>query len=520
MGGRPGLAEAFLGAALGLSEQLAAGDDVSALQTVLQSELGDALRAAGRPDEARNAYAAALAIAEEDGDRRAEAAALDHLLALADGQPEEVRARYQAARARLQQTGEANASDGAGFAVTLHDELITDCVFDTDLLVDVARAAKITPWTETPEPLSDDIRPMMPPCTRAYVDDEGAARFCLPLAEPVLERHPDCVVMRKTIREVAVSGAVGIIWRLVRAMDGARTVKELLAGLPADERKEAARVLAVLAACGVVDVSGRALGRFVHSATKKGVLLGGGLAGDEVLRLATDGNYRTYAHASHIALGEAVPERLRPFHAVTRMRRSRRHYAERALSREDFEALLHTACGVTGAMPWEGRDLKLRAYPSSGALYAVEIYPVVLRVDELEPGVYHYVPGENLLDAVVPGADAIVGASLPVERQMVSGAAAMICLVGQFRRHERKYGEGGYRMMVAEAGHISQNLVLAATALGLAARPFGGVFDGLMNRALNLDEDEEQFLLSVLVGHAGEAEGTGAQTGIREGKKP
>ncbi len=113
-------------------------------------------------------------------------------------------------------------------------------------------------------------------------------------------------------------------------------------------------------------------------------------------------------------------------------------------------------------------------------------------------------PRENVLDAVGPGPghDDVVAAALPVERQMVSGAATMICLVGRFRRHERKYGEGGYRMMVAEAGHISQNLVLAATALGLAARPFGGVFDGLMNRALRLDEAEEQFLLAVLVGHA------------------
>ena len=86
---------------------------------------------------------------------------------------------------------------------------------------------------------------------------------------------------------------------------------------------------------------------------------------------------------------------------------------------------------------------------------------------------------------------------------MMASVAAMVCLVGHLPRHERKYGQGGYRMMVAEAGHISQNLVLAATALGLSARPFGGVFDDLLNEDLGLDEDREQFLLAVLVGHAG-----------------
>ena len=75
---------------------------------------------------------------------------------------------------------------------------------------------------------------------------------------------------------------------------------------------------------------------------------------------------------------------------------------------------------------------------------------------------------------------------------MVSGDAAMICLSGFFPGHERKYGQGGYRMLVAEAGHISQNLILTATALGLSARPFGGVFDGLLNHGLELDGVEEQ----------------------------
>ena len=172
------------------------------------------------------------------------------------------------------------------------------------------------------------------------------------------------------------------------------------------------------------------------------------------------------------------------------------------MRRTAFDVLLHTACGVTGATAWSDRNVNLRAYPSSGALYAVEIYPVVFGVEGLEPGIYHYVAADNALEAVRIEADlsSVIEACLPVEREMVSGAGAMICLVGEFRRHETKYGEGGYRMMVAEAGHISQNLVLSAAALGLSARPFGGVFDALINRQLGLDEAEEQFLLSVLVG--------------------
>jgi SagB-type dehydrogenase family enzyme len=231
----------------------------------------------------------------------------------------------------------------------------------------------------------------------------------------------------------------------------------------------------------------------------------GGLEGDAVLWLATDGNYRTYPEAAQIAVSQAVPDRLRTFHALTRSRRSRRDYGGLPLSRSDFDALLHTACGVTGTMRWAGREAKLRAYPSSGALYAVEIYPIVLRVDGLEPAVYHYRATDSVIEVVRPGLDLarVVAAALPVEREMVAGAAALFCLTGCFPRHERKYGQGGYRMLVAEAGHISENIILTATALGLCARPFGGVFDQLVNQELGLDEAREQFLLAVLVGRTG-----------------
>jgi SagB-type dehydrogenase family enzyme len=288
-------------------------------------------------------------------------------------------------------------------------------------------------------------------------------------------------------------------------MDGARDVAEILSGLTAGERVVAARMLAALAATGTIDVSGRSVGRFLHAATKKGFLPAGGLEGEAVLRLATDGNYRAYPEAPRIVVSHSVPDRLRTFHSLTRSRRSSRDYGGRALGRGDFDALLHTACGVTGAMPWAGREVKLRAYPSSGALYAVEIYPVVFRVEGLDQAVYHYRASEHVLEVVGPDIDPsiIVCAALPVERDMVAGAAALFCLTGAFARHEQKYGQGGYRMLVAEAGHISQNLILAATALGLSARPFGGVFDDLLNHDLGLDGSEEQFLLAVLVGHTG-----------------
>jgi SagB-type dehydrogenase family enzyme len=518
MGRRSELALAHFRDAMLAAEQLPASDHAKGLRGSLYSDLGDVLLASGQFDEARRAYDSALRISEELSDLRGQGADLRRMgaLALKAGRQEEAEIWFKKATDIGLQL-DSPGSPASGFQpgpehtkadlastvkATLREDSTTDYVFATDLLVDGRRVQTITPWSEDAGSLPDDARPMLLPFSRNFVDEEGAVHFHLPSAEPVFETDLGCTVIRRRRRDVAVSGSAEVLWRLIRAIDGVRKVAEILSDFPAGDRGPASRLLAALAATGAVDVSGRTTARFLHSSTKKGVLPGGGLEADDVLRLATDGDHRAYPHTPRIAVRQSIPERLRPFFALTRTRRSGRNYAGVALAREEFDALLYTACGVTGAMSWEGREVKLRAHPSSGALYAVEIYPVVFRVQGLEPAVYHYRAVDNVLEAVRRGIDpsSIVRAALPVEREMVAGAAALICLAGAFRRHERKYGEGGYRMLVAEAGHISQNLILAATAMGLSARPFGGVLDDLLNRELGLEDPEEQFLLGVLTG--------------------
>jgi len=510
IGRRPDLALACHREAIRLAAALAPSDGAQGLCVALHADLGDILDALGQNADAREAYTASLNIAEALQDLSGQAHAAQRLGRVFRATP----SRLPEWEARQ----EPKPDEVPDFAITLYEELATDYVFETDLLIDGPRQRRIVAWHDHAHPLADDVRPMLVPCARTWMDAEGAVRFSLPQGEPTVEPHADCTLMRRIRRESAVAGNTSVVWTLIARMDGTNTVADILAGLPAEQRSPAARLLAALAAIGAVDVSGRPVGQFIHAATKKGVLPAGGLEGEQVLHLATDGQYLTYPDALRIAVSQVTPDRLRAFHALTRARRSHRDYGGPAIRRADFDAILHTACGVTGSMAWAGRDVKLRAYPSSGALYAVAIYPVVFGVDGLEPAVYHYRAVENVLEVVRANLDptSLVDAALPVERAMVSSASVLFCLTGCFERHERKYGEGGYRMLVAETGHISQNLILAATALGLSARPFGGVFDSLLNHDLGLDGNKEQFLLGVLVGNHGD-DTESAQSGKRSG---
>ena len=468
-GDRVGLAAGFLEQAV----RAAADADLLAM---LWEELGDLRARESRTDEAAGAFAAALACAERSG---------DHVT-------------QERMRTRLGRPPLADPEPEGAAGVVVLEETTTDFAFDPNLLLDGPRVRRRPEAIGTAAPPAE-ASPMLVPGTRTWLGSDGRVRFVPPAAEPEVLVDGPTTTLRRTSREVAVRGSAELVWRLLGLMDGRRAWAEILAAVPDAERTEAEELVSRLAAAGVVDVSGRPYGRFIHWATRKGVLPAGGLEGDEAFRLAADARPARPDSAT-LPLPRMVPERLRPFHALTRARRSTREYRGE-LTAAELGALLDTACGVTGSLTGPGGEVKLRAYPSSGALYAVGIYPVAFRVESVAPGVYRYDAERHGLDPVSAADLArFVEASLPMEREMMAGAALLVCLTGMFRRHERKYGEGGYRMLVAEAGHVSANLVLAATALGLHARPFGGVFDALADAALGVDAEEEQFLLSVLVG--------------------
>jgi SagB-type dehydrogenase family enzyme len=58
----------------------------------------------------------------------------------------------------------------------------------------------------------------------------------------------------------------------------------------------------------------------------------------------------------------------------------------------------------------------------------------------------------------------------------------------------------GYRFALLEAGHVGQNILLVATALGLGAVPLGGYYDRLTDHFLGLDSVNESTLYTFAVG--------------------
>lgn len=179
-------------------------------------------------------------------------------------------------------------------------------------------------------------------------------------------------------------------------------------------------------------------------------------------------------------------------------RRSRRSFAARPLELGHLAALLGVGYGVTGTV--DGTPQALRSVPSGGALYPLELYVVSHRVEGLELALYHYDPLRHGLELLMP-LSAPAGIELSPYDVPLAESAAIVAMTAMFWRSRFKYGARAYRFALMEAGHVGQNLLLAAAALGLDAVPLGGFYDRNVDAFLGVDGIYEAALYLVPVGY-------------------
>ena len=169
-------------------------------------------------------------------------------------------------------------------------------------------------------------------------------------------------------------------------------------------------------------------------------------------------------------------------------RRSVREYKDERLSLAEVAQLLWAAQGVTGP---DG----LRAAPSAGALYPLEVYVVVGMVEELDPGVYKYKAEGHRLVEVVKGDKREQLMQAALNQAWIKKAPAIIVLAGVNERTTVKYGERGVKYVQMEAGHVGQNIYLQAVALNLGTAVVGAFGDEQVKELLGMIEEEEPLYL-------------------------
>lgn len=209
--------------------------------------------------------------------------------------------------------------------------------------------------------------------------------------------------------------------------------------------------------------------------------------------------WKTYPEAEVVALPRTWPEQGADLLSLLQHRRSLRSFADDAISLAELALLLWASQGITG----QAGSYFFRTAPSAGALYPMETYLAVQRVEGVAPGIYHFdVQGFRLerLTASPPGqslAEACLGQSFMAQ------APVNFIWTAIFRRTMAKYGHRGLRYILLDAGHICQNLLLAAGFLGLGGCPVAAFYDGEVNGLLGVDGQEESVLYLASLGRKG-----------------
>lgn len=213
--------------------------------------------------------------------------------------------------------------------------------------------------------------------------------------------------------------------------------------------------------------------------------------------------FKSYPTGPRIELPPVPRARRGSVEDVIRRRRTRRRFSGRGVDAKCLGRLLSLGCGITGESSVEpsGPTFRLRSYPSGGALYPLEVYPVVLAGEGVPPGLYHYSVYHHALERLREGPMQAQLEPAVVHEGFLQGASVILIITAVPERTLDKYGDRGYRYILIEAGHLAQNLLLVAEHLGLGAVPFGGFLDDDLARLLEIDPVDEFPLYLIGIGY-------------------
>jgi len=209
--------------------------------------------------------------------------------------------------------------------------------------------------------------------------------------------------------------------------------------------------------------------------------------------------YKTYPDSVKVALPVFEPSRPMTLDKVLEQRQSVRQFKSTPLSLGRLSYLLWASTGIGRAE--EGHEF--RTAPSAGALYPIETYIIANDVRKLEPGLYHYAIRNHELEQLTttdlrrPIAMAALGQGMCATAPVVFVWTAIVA------RSKWKYRQRAYRYIYLDAGHLAENLALAAVSLGLGACQIGALFDDEVNKILGVDGQEETAIYMSVVGVPG-----------------
>lgn len=178
-------------------------------------------------------------------------------------------------------------------------------------------------------------------------------------------------------------------------------------------------------------------------------------------------------------------------------RRSTRHFTGQSISEKELSQILYYSAGLR---KFNTPDIGNRFYPSAGARYPNEVYPIVLKGNGIDQGIYHYYVRKHMLEEMWKYSDLSQRITKCIKQKEFKKSAIFLIVSSVFWRTQVKYGDRGYRHLMLDTGHLCQNIYLISAALGIGCCSIGGFIDTNINNLLDLDGKEESVQIVIALG--------------------
>jgi len=334
----------------------------------------------------------------------------------------------------------------------------------------------------------------------------------LVLSEDVcIRRHRDVVVVEPVEFGALIEITHRRFIRLLIELTTPSSLEALLqaTGLP---RESATAFLVWLNATGVIRAAttdGRLLphreaavgwsfaDRLTHSRSRMGHHVGGygatfPLKGKVAVPPALKSSTREILALPAPESGGSIP-RDAHFLSILHNRRSIREHDSSPMTLEQLGEFLHHVARVKRLSRSGEYEVAMRPYPSGGALFELEFYPLINKCGGLKQGLYRYEPAAHGLEDVSGVNAHTMQILLEAKRGcgMRSEPHVLIILAARFLRVNWKYESMSYSLILKNVGAAYQTMYLVATAMGLAPCALGGGNSSLFCKAAGTEYWQE-----------------------------
>ena len=207
--------------------------------------------------------------------------------------------------------------------------------------------------------------------------------------------------------------------------------------------------------------------------------------------------YKTYPSSKIIQLPNVFQEVTMGFAEVLGRRRSIRAFSNQPLNLDDLGFLLWASTGIQRVE----QGYEFRTAPSAGALYPIETYIAAKNIENVDGGIYHYNIKNHLIEEIKTGNFGNALAHAALDQKMCATASAVFIWTAIFERSKWKYKQRAYRYIYLDAGHIAENLALAAASINCGSCQVGAFFDDEINSIVGVDGAEESTICLGVIGH-------------------